>query len=197
MFIARIERLTKETQIDLKLSLSQNESIRTIDSGLPFLDHMIDNLCCHAGLDIELKACGDLQVDDHHSVEDIALSLGQALRLLFNESNVIEGRQRFGSAYAPLDESLSRVVLDFVSRPYASIELSLKRDSIGQVACENISHFFQSMAMAGQFTLHVDVIKGANDHHKVESAFKAMALALRQAFSLSGKKQILSTKGVL
>lgn len=191
--LVEIQRTTRETEIELGLEWAAGE--RRIDTGIPFFDHMIDSLSCHAGLTITLRAVGDLAVDDHHTVEDVALVLGQGLRQLY-ESH--EGQpNRFGAGFAPLDEALARVVVDFVTRPCAVVALELVRESLGGVASENFTHFFRSLAMAGRFTLHVDVLKGENDHHKVEAAFKALALALRESFSIAGELTDPSTKGVL
>jgi imidazoleglycerol-phosphate dehydratase len=149
----------------------------------------------HARFDLEMRCAGDLAVDDHHTVEDCALALGQAIDEALGERR---GIARFGSAYAPLDEALARVVVDLSGRMHASVELDLRRDAIGAVACENISHFFVSLAIAARLTLHADMIRGENDHHKAEAAFKALALALRTAVSKSSSTdRIPSTKGTL
>ena len=191
---ARVERATNETRIDLSLSLD-GEGAADVRTGLGFLDHMITALARHARFDIELACEGDLGVDDHHTVEDCALALGQAIDSALGERR---GIARFGSAYAPLDESLARVVVDLSGRPHATVELGLRRDAIGRLACENITHFFVSLAMAGRVTLHVDVLRGDNDHHKAEASFKALALALREAVRLeAGRDDVPSTKGVL
>lgn len=131
-------------------------------------------------------------MDDHHTVEDCAIALGSALDAALGRRDAI---RRFGSAYAPLDEALARVVIDLVTRPHASVDLGLVRERLGEVSCENITHFFISLAMSMRCTLHVDVLKGSNDHHRAESAFKALALALREAVQPSGR--LASTKGVL
>jgi len=134
-------------------------------------------------------------VDDHHTAEDCAIALGEALNDALGDKR---GIRRFASAYAPLDESLARVVVDISGRPSASVDLALRRDAIGQVACENIEHFFVSLAMSARLTLHADVIRGENDHHKTEAAFKALALALRQAVEIDpASDAVPSTKGVL
>ncbi len=190
---ASVTRQTKETNITCVLKLDGTGKA-TVSTGLPFLDHMMDALVRHSRIDLELKAQGDVEVDDHHTVEDTALTLGQALdQALENRAGIA----RFGSAYAPLDEALARSVVDLSGRPYPSIDLGLKREMIGQVACENLTHFFQSLAFAGRMSLHVDVLKGDNDHHRVEAAFKATALALRQAIAATGEASVPSTKGAL
>jgi imidazoleglycerol phosphate dehydratase HisB len=188
-----IDRTTRETKIRGRLAL--DGSGRTdIATGIGFLDHLLDALARHARIDLALACEGDLQVDDHHSAEDCALAFGAALDRALGERR---GITRFGYAYAPLDETLARAVIDLSGRPYASVQLGLERDTIGGFSCENIPHVLISLAMAAQITLHVDVLRGANDHHRAEGAFKATALALRQALAPSGFDDIPSTKGTL
>lgn len=186
-------RKTRETDISLTLNLDGSGNSQ-ISTGIGFLDHMLTSLAMHARLDLTLTCKGDLQVDDHHTVEDCAIALGEALDEALGDRASIE---RFGSAYAPLDESLSRCVIDLVRRPSATIALSLTREKLGELSCENIPHFFVSLANNARFTLHLDVLRGENDHHKAESAFKAFALALRAAISRSAHTGQRSTKGVL
>lgn len=187
-----IERRTLETDITLAINLDGAGQAK-ITTGLGFLDHMITALAKHSGMDIELRCIGDLQVDDHHTVEDCAIVLGQAMnRALGDRADIT----RFAYAYAPLDEALSRCVLDLATRITAVVSLNLQRERVGQVACENIPHFFQTLASNARMTLHVDVLRGENDHHKIESAFKAFALALRQAIQCIPNGGA-STKGVL
>ena len=192
---ATVERATRETAIRAQLVIdgSGQTEIRT---GIGFLDHLLDALGRHARFDLTLEARGDLHVDDHHTAEDAALALGEALDRALGERR---GIARFGWAYAPLDESLARAVVDLSGRPFADVTLDLHRDRqvIGGLACENIPHLLRSLATAGRLTLHVEVLKGENDHHKAEAAFKATALALRQAVSLSGFDDVPSTKGTL
>ena len=190
---AIVERKTGETDIEVRMDLDgTGEAV--VSTGLGFLDHMLSNLARHAQFDLQLRCTGDLEVDDHHSVEDTALALGQALRQATGE---IRGIRRFGTAYAPLDEALARTVVDFSGRPHSEIALGLTRERIGAVACENLVHFFRSFASAAGITLHVDVLKGENDHHRTEAAFKATALALREALQVQGDDEVPSTKGVL
>lgn len=188
-----LSRATAETAITLTLSLDGTGRAE-IATGLGFLDHMLTALVRHARLDLELSCQGDLAVDDHHTAEDTALALGKALDQALGDR---AGITRFGHAYAPLDEALARVVIDLSGRPFARVELGFTRERIGQIATENLSHWFQSFAIAGRMALHVDVLRGANDHHRAEAAFKALALALRQAIARSGEATIPSTKGVL
>ena len=189
---ATVQRTTKETDITLQLNLD-GEGLAKIQTGIGFLDHLLDSLARHARFDLNLSCRGDLVVDDHHSVEDCALALGTAFAEALGERR---GIARFGSAYAPLDEALARAVVDISSRPLAVVELQLQRETIGNLAGENIAHFLFSFATAARLTLHVDVLRGANDHHRAEAAFKALALALRQAVTRDGEA-VPSTKGVL
>ena len=190
---AEVSRTTGETEIKVALDLD-GEGRAEIESGIGFLDHMLTSLARHARFDLRLTCQGDLEIDDHHTVEDCALALGQALDRALGERR---GIARFGSAYAPLDEALARAVVDLSGRPCAVIELGLAREMLGELACENIPHFFASLATTGRLALHLDVLRGANDHHRAEAAFKATALALRQAVRADGSDQVPSTKGVL
>jgi imidazoleglycerol phosphate dehydratase HisB len=190
---ATIERHTAETEIRLTLALDGSGSA-TIDTGLGFFDHMLTALTKHSRFDLELACSGDLHVDDHHTVEDCALALGQALDRALGDRR---GIRRFAHAYAPLDEALARVVVDLSGRPAPHVDLGIKRPKIGDVAGENLAHFFQSLAIAGRMALHVDVLKGENDHHRAEAAFKALALALKDAVAATAHGDIPSTKGLL
>ncbi|MCG8557840.1 MAG: imidazoleglycerol-phosphate dehydratase HisB [Proteobacteria bacterium] len=190
---ARIERCTKETSVELELCLDGSGEAQ-IETGVGFLDHLLGSLAKHARFDLSLKMQGDLQIDDHHTAEDTALALGSALDQALGSR---EGVLRFGYAYAPLDEALARAVVDLSGRPHAEIDLQLQRESLGALACENVTHVLRSLALASRSTLHVDVLRGSNDHHRAESAFKATALALRQAISRSAFGDVPSTKGVL
>ncbi|MEZ6015207.1 MAG: imidazoleglycerol-phosphate dehydratase HisB [Planctomycetota bacterium] len=190
---ATLTRATAETHVRCTLALDGAGRVE-VATGLGFLDHMLHALARHAGFDLELACTGDLVVDDHHTVEDVALTLGQALDRALGERR---GIQRFGSAYAPLDEALARAVVDLSGRPWPAIELGLRRERLGAVATENLTHFFQTLAIAARASLHIDVLKGANDHHRAEAAFKALALALRAAVSPTGSDRVPSTKEVL
>ncbi len=191
---ARVTRKTAETEIDCQLQLDGQGTAR-IDTGIGFLDHLLTALTRHARFDLELACRGDLHVDDHHTAEDCALALGQALDEALGERR---GIRRFGHAYAPLDEALARAVVDLSGRPFAVIDLGLRREALGGLACENVGHVLQSLAIAARACLHVDVSKGDNDHHRAEAAFKATALALRAAVALdAGHHDVPSTKEVL
>ncbi|MFW5834574.1 MAG: imidazoleglycerol-phosphate dehydratase HisB [Pseudomonadota bacterium] len=190
---AVVERETSETRVACSLDLD-GSGVASIDTGIGFLDHMLTALVKHARFDLELRSEGDLEVDDHHTSEDVALVLGAALdRALGDRRGIV----RFGHAYAPLDEALARVVVDVSGRPFARVDLGFRRESLGQIATENLTHVFVSLAMAARMALHVDVLHGENDHHRAEAAFKALALALRQATAESGTGEIASTKGTL
>ena len=190
---ADIKRRTNETDITLKLGLDGNGQTQ-IDTGIGFLDHMLTALAFHAGWDLQVSITGDLQVDDHHTAEDCALALGQALDQALGDR---QGITRFGWALIPLDEALGQASVDLATRPFCTVDLGLKREMLGTLACENLTHFVQSFATAGRFCCHLDVLKGANDHHRAEAAFKSLAKALQQAVAPTGIPATPSTKGVL
>ena len=190
---ASVRRETKETRIQVDLVIDGAREIE-VETGVGFLDHMLNALAFHSGWDLRIKVDGDLHVDDHHTVEDTALSLGQALKEALGDRS---GIARYGSAYAPLDEALSRAVVDVSGRPYCVAELALRREQVGDLSCENVPHFFASFAQTSGLTLHVDVIRGANDHHRIEAAFKSVALALKAALARTSAEDVPSTKGVL
>lgn len=189
---AETNRKTKETEIAVVIDLD-GTGTSDIQTGLGFLDHMLDALTRHSGFDLSVKATGDTQIDDHHTVEDCAIVIGRALDEALGDR---AGITRFGTAYAPLDESLSRAVVDLSGRPWPEIHIPFQREKVGEVATENIVHFLRSLAIEARMALHVDLIRGDNDHHKAESAFKAVALALRDAVSVRGGA-VPSTKGSL
>jgi imidazoleglycerol-phosphate dehydratase len=189
---AKRTRTTNETSVTVELNLDGSGASK-ITTGIGFLDHMLDALARHAHLDLELKADGDLIIDDHHTAEDCAIVLGASFDEALGDR---AGIARFGYAYAPLDEALARVVIDFSGRPSVTVDLGLTREAIGQIASENIAHFFESFATTARCALHVDVLRGRNDHHRAEAAFKAFALALRQAVRIEGNA-VPSTKGTL
>jgi len=190
---ATIERETAETRIRLELCLDGTGRAE-VSTGIGFLDHMLTALARHSRVDLKLGCEGDLEVDDHHSAEDCALTLGAALDRALGDR---EGIARFGWAYAPLDEALARAVVDLSGRPHAEVELGLTKVRLGTLSAENAGHVIRSLAMAGRATIHVEVLRGENDHHKAEAAFKALALALRQAVARDGSAGVPSTKGVL
>ena len=189
---ADINRETAEVTITGYLDLDGTGTAE-VKTGLGFLDHMLGTLAKHGRFDLELVAGGDTDVDDHHTVEDCAIVIGRAIDQALGDR---AGITRFGYSYAPLDESLSRAVVDLSGRPWPEISIDFSRDMIGEVASENIIHFLRSLAIEGRMALHVDLIRGDNDHHKAESAFKALAIALRAAVRLAGG-DVPSTKGTL
>ena len=189
---ATVTRRTNETDVVCTLALD-GRGEADISTGIGMLDHLLTALVRHSKLDVTLRCTGDLVIDDHHTAEDCALVLGQALDQALGDRS---GIRRFGSAYAPLDEALARAVVDLSGRPWPEVDLQLRREMLGQLATENITHILQSLAIASRTTLHVKILEGANDHHRAEAAFKATALALRQAIALDGGG-VPSTKGVL
>lgn len=168
----------------------------SVDTGIGFLDHMLHALAKHAGWSLNIRVKGDLHIDDHHTAEDTCLALGTAFKDALKGST---GLARYGTGYAPLDEALSRAVIDLSNRPYCVAELGLRREKIGDLSCEMIPHCFQSFAQASATTLHVDCLRGENDHHRAESAFKALAIAIRNATTVvkQWEGEVRSTKGVL
>lgn len=190
---AQASRKTRETSIDLRLNLDGTGEV-TASTGIGFLDHMIDALGRHSRLDIDIRVSGDLEVDDHHTAEDCAIVLGTAIDQALGERR---GIARFADACAPLDEALVRAVLDLSGRPWPEVHIEFRREALGGLATENVSHFFRTLAIAGRFCLHLDLLRGENDHHKAEAAFKALAVALRSAIRLDGSAAIPSTKGAL
>jgi imidazoleglycerol-phosphate dehydratase len=190
---AEIRRETRETRLVCRLALDGTGEAK-VSTGVGFLDHLFVALARHARFDLELSCAGDLEVDDHHTAEDCALVVGAALDRALGERR---GVARFGSAYAPLDEALARAVVDLSGRPFALVDLGLRRERLGALAAENVAHVARSLAVAARATLHLEVLRGENDHHRAEAAFKALALALRQAVAHVGGAEVPSTKGVL
>jgi imidazoleglycerol-phosphate dehydratase len=189
---SEIQRETTEVTIRGHLDID-GTGTSDIKTGLGFLDHMLAALAKHGRFDLTLTATGDTEVDDHHTVEDCAIVLGRAFDEALGDRT---GIARFGYGYAPLDESLSRAVVDLSGRPWPEVSIDFTRESIGDVATENIIHFLRSFAIEGRMALHVDLLRGDNDHHKAESAFKALAMALRAAVAADGDS-VPSTKGTL
>ncbi len=190
---ATLERTTHETRIKVNVNLD-GAGTSKIATGLGFLDHMLDSFAKHGRFDLTLEVSGDLQVDDHHTVEDTAIALAGAFDKALGKRSGIE---RFGEAHVAMDESLVRCVIDISGRPAPAIALELKREKIGDVSCENIKHFFRSFATTLRCTLHLDTLRGTNDHHKAEAAFKAFARALRMGTRLSEFDDVPSTKGTI
>ncbi len=192
---AQIQRTTKETDIRLRLALDGRGQAQ-VNTGIGFLDHMLTLLAFHALFDLELEARGDLQVDAHHTVEDCALALGQALLEALGER---AGLVRMGSAYVPMDEALGFAAVDLSGRPYAVIQAKWRGPSIGALPTSLLEHFFQSLAFAGRFNLHARLLYGRDDHHAAEALFKALGRALDAAVQIDPRRQgaLPSTKGSL
>jgi len=165
-----------------------------VSTGLGFLDHMIGAMAKHGRLDVQLVCKGDLWIDDHHTAEDCALALGEAMDKALGARRDIT---RWGHAMCPLDESLARAVVDVSSRPFAKVALDLQRDTVGAISSEMLTHALESMLTAARLTAHVEVLSGSNDHHKAEASFKAVGVALRTAFAHDEGAGVPSTKGVL
>ncbi|KAI0011173.1 Imidazoleglycerol-phosphate dehydratase-domain-containing protein [Xylariaceae sp. FL0662B] len=188
-------RLTSAVAASHASQSSKSQTI-SVNTGIGFLDHMLHALAKHAGWSLALACQGDLHIDDHHTAEDVCLALGYAFARSLGSAS---GLARFGSAYAPLDEALSRAVVDLSNRPFAVVELGLRRERLGDLSCEMLPHCLHSFAQAARLTLHVDCLRGENDHHRAESAFKALAVAIRAAAArVPGREgEVPSTKGTL
>jgi len=193
--IATVTRDTLETQISVSINLDGTGQ-SSFESGIPFLDHMLDQITRHGLVDLEIKAKGDLNIDDHHTVEDIGISLGQAFSKALGDK---KGIVRYGHAYVPLDEALSRVVIDFSGRPGIEYRVKYPRARIGQFDVDLIHEFFQGFANHASVTLHIDNLQGKNAHHIAETIFKAFGRAIRVAISKDERMVgvIPSTKGSL
>ncbi|MDR0673246.1 MAG: imidazoleglycerol-phosphate dehydratase HisB [Zoogloeaceae bacterium] len=192
---AEISRNTLETRITVRLNLDGSGQCRLL-TGVPFLEHMIDQIARHGLFDLEIEAKGDLQVDDHHTVEDIGIALGQALARAWGDR---KGLMRYGHACVPLDEALSSVAIDLSGRPGLFMEAEFSRNTIGLFDVELVREFFQGLVNHAGITLHIDNLKGANAHHQAETIFKAFGRALRAAVTPDARMAGLtpSTKGVL
>ena len=192
---ASVSRETLETQIAVELCLDGTGHC-TLDTGLPFLEHMLDQIARHGQVDLDIKATGDLHIDAHHTVEDIGITLGQAFSKAIGDK---KGIVRYGHAYVPLDEALSRVVIDFSGRPGLFYDIPFTRSAVGGFDVDLFREFFQGFVNHAQVTLHIDNLKGDNSHHQIETVFKAFGRALRMALNpdprLGG--MIPSTKGSL
>ena len=192
--IAQVTRNTKETQISVTVNLDGSGKSK-FDTGIPFLEHMLEQVCRHGVIDIEIDAKGDLEVDFHHTVEDIGITLGQALQQALADK---KGIYRYGHAYIPLDEALSRVVIDFSGRPLLVSHVNYPDRNIGQFSTSLFHEFFQGFCNHALATVHIDCIRGENSHHIAETIFKAFGRAIRAAITLDPRmSDVPSTKGVL
>jgi imidazoleglycerol-phosphate dehydratase len=190
----RVERRTKETQVELELDLD-GAGRPDVQTGIAFLDHLLSHVAVHGLLDLTVRAQGDLDVDEHHTAEDVAICFGQALDQALGDRR---GIMRMGHAYVPMDEALALVALDLSGRPYAVIQASFERPAIGALGTDLIAHVLETLAFNARMNLHARVLYGRSDHHKAEALFKALGRALREAVALDPRRpDIPSTKGVL
>lgn len=191
---ARVTRNTRETQVNISLNLDGIGKSQ-FDTGIPFLEHMLEQVARHGVIDLEVKAEGDLHIDDHHTVEDIGITLGQAVARALGDK---KGITRYGHAWVPLDEALSRVVIDFSGRPLLVSHVNYPDRSIGTFSTALIHEFFQGFCNHALATMHIDNLRGENSHHIAETLYKAFGRALRNAVALDSRiTDIPSTKGVL
>ena len=192
---AEIKRKTKETDIAVEVSLD-GSGRSSVETGIGFLDHMLDLLARHARLDIVVKAKGDLHVDHHHTTEDVGIALGQAVKRALGE---MKGIVRYADVHVPMDEALTRVAIDISGRPFLVFKPKFGRDKVGSFDTELVQEWFQAFAMNAGLTLHVETLYGSNDHHIAESCFKGLARALRAAIAIDPRAadEVPSTKGML
>ncbi|MEN6330023.1 MAG: imidazoleglycerol-phosphate dehydratase HisB [Methanobacteriaceae archaeon] len=189
--LKKIKRKTSETDIDLELNIDGKGNYQ-ISSGIQFFDHMLDSFARHGIFDLNLMVDGDVEVDDHHTVEDVGLALGQAYKEALKDK---KGIKRVANSLVPMDEALALVVVDLSGRSYAVLDMNFKTDKVGDLSTENVPHFFESFAHAAQINLHARA-EGENDHHQIEALFKALGRALKDASRIE-HNTIPSTKGVL
>ena len=192
---ARVERNTLETQITVEINLDGTGKA-SFDTGVPFLEHMMDQIARHGLVDLNIVAKGDLHIDDHHTVEDIGITLGQAFKQALGDK---KGIRRYGHAYVPLDEALSRVVIDLSGRPGLSMDVPYTRASVGGFDVDLFEEFFHGFVNHSMVTLHIDNLRGVNTHHQIETVFKAFGRALRMAIEMDERMAGItpSTKGAL
>ena len=192
---AEVQRDTKETQVFVAIDLDGNGEAH-LESGIPFLDHMLDQIARHGSLDLTVRAKGDLDIDAHHTVEDIGITLGMALAKALGDKKEI---RRYGHAYVPLDEALSRAVVDFSGRPGLEFHVKFTRARVGEFDVDLTHEFFQGLVNHAHATVHIDNLRGDNSHHQCETVFKAFARALRMAVEPDARAagKVPSTKGAL
>ena len=192
---AQVKRDTLETQVEVGVDL-EGSGTAELDTGVPFLEHMLDQVARHGMLDLNIRAAGDLHIDAHHTVEDIGITLGQAFDQALGDK---KGSRRYGHAYVPLDEALSRVVIDFSGRPGLEYHVSFARARIGEFVVDLLHEFFQGFVNHAKVTLHIDCVRGDNAHHIAETVFKAFGRALRMALEADPRMagMMPSTKGSL
>lgn len=187
-----IDRKTLETDIKMDLNLD-GEGVSTIDTGIGFLDHMLTLMSFHGGIDLNLICKGDLCVDSHHTIEDIGITLGRAFKKVLGDK---KGIKRYSNIYIPMDEALCQVVLDISNRPYLVFNMDFEREKIGSLDTQEFKEFFRAFVNESGVTLHINLIYGENDHHKIEAVFKAFGRVLRDSSSVVSQR-IVSSKGVL
>lgn len=191
---SNINRVTKETQISVLLNID-GEGAVSIETGLPFFDHMLESFGKHAHFDLKIKAKGDLEVDSHHTVEDVGIALGQALNSALGDKKYIN---RFGYAVVPMDESLALCAIDISGRPYLSLDAQIENELIGQFSTDLVSEFITGFANSVGATIHLKLLEGKNVHHKIEALFKALAKATEMAVKFHSREMgVPSTKGVI
>ena len=195
MRTSEINRKTSETEVSIKINLD-GTGLSSLSTGLPFLEHMLDQIARHGVIDLDINAKGDLHIDDHHTIEDIGITLGQAIEKALGDKL---GIKRYGYAYVPLDEALSRVVLDFSGRPGLFMDVKFVRETVGEIEVELFEHFFQSFCNHAFVTMHIKNLSGENTHHQIETIFKAFGKALRMAIEFDNRLEgvVPSTKGKL
>lgn len=192
--IGEIKRKTRETEVFVELDLDGN-GLHQIDTEITFLSHMLTLFSVHSLCNLKLAARGDMEVDDHHTVEDIGICLGEAIKLALGEK---KGINRYGSATLPMDEALARVVVDLSNRPCLVYEVGIPAEKLGVLSSENIKEFFQALVNHAGITMHIDLIRGENSHHIIEAVFKAFARAFRMAISIEPNIEgVWSSKGRL
>jgi imidazoleglycerol-phosphate dehydratase len=193
--IGEVKRVTKETNVSVRINLD-GSGVADSSTGIPFLDHMLDQLASHGLFDVHVKATGDIHIDDHHTNEDVALAIGTALLQGLGDR---KGIYRFGDFSAPLDEALIHVSLDLSGRPHLSYDLCIPTERVGTYDTQLVEHFFQSLVNTSGMTLHIRQLAGKNSHHIIEATFKAFARALRQATEYDPRRRgtVPSSKGVL
>ncbi|MGE5474592.1 MAG: imidazoleglycerol-phosphate dehydratase HisB [Ignavibacteriales bacterium] len=194
MRIAELKRETSETSVNVKIEL-EGEGKGNITTGIGFFDHMLNLLCMHSMINIDVSAKGDLDVDTHHTVEDIGIVLGQAISKALGDKKSIK---RYGSVFVPMDESLAFVCIDISGRPFLKFDAEFSSELIGQFETQTLEEFFRALAVNAGMTLHIKVEYGINDHHKIEAVFKAFARAFKEAVKIDETiKGVPSTKGTL
>ncbi|XP_051129463.1 imidazoleglycerol-phosphate dehydratase, chloroplastic-like isoform X2 [Andrographis paniculata] len=193
--IGEVKRVTKETNVSVRINLD-GDGVAENNTGIPFLDHMLDQLASHGLFDVHAKATGDIHIDDHHTNEDVALAIGTAMLQALGDR---KGINRFGDFSAPLDEALVHVALDLSGRPHLSCDLQIPTQRVGTYDTQLVEHFFQSLVNTSGMTLHIRQLSGKNSHHIIEATFKAFARALRQATEYDPRRRgsVPSSKGVL